>query len=326
MSSSRVTYVVLVDAGSSTSLPPFRSGALPLLPSDSNRTAHVVPSRAWFAALTFLLFTSIFHHHLTTYTHLLSTSFLCQSFSALLPPPSSLPPPAAHLCALASTALGAAPSPLARFLLVNPHPEGLSLAAAGGGAGYTRAAEMVRELRNWRVGLVVLLKAALVAAALGALTATTPTAAARTVRSRRRPHAEKGCLLPTSSAILVASSASCGEAAASPFPPPADGDAECEGGEEGDAEGGEGDDTPWIALALSLLVHLSIALLDRGAAGAVRATLDRTELNLGAHAWAVIAAGAGVAGCGAAWAWKTRRRGRVQFQARENGRCVVVTL
>ncbi|GAA5969242.1 hypothetical protein JCM21900_005015 [Sporobolomyces salmonicolor] len=326
MSSSRVTYVVLVDAGSSTSLPPFRSGALPLLPSDSNRTAHVVPSRAWFAALTFLLFTSIFHHHLTTYTHLLSTSFLCQSFSALLPPPSSLPPPAAHLCSLASTALGATPSPLARFLLVNPHPEGLSLAAAGGGAGFARAAEMVRELRNWRVGLVVLLKAALVAAALGALTAPTATAARR-VRSRRRPHEEKGCcLLPTSSALLVASSSCCGEAAASPFPPPAYGDAEFQGGEGGDAEGGDGDDTPWIALALSLLVHLSIALLDRGAAGAVRATLERTELKWGAHAWAVIAAGAGVAGCGTAWAWKTLRRGRVQLQARENGRCVVVSL
>ncbi|GAA5866792.1 hypothetical protein JCM1840_004268 [Sporobolomyces johnsonii] len=297
MSSSRVTYVVLVDA-----------------------------------ALTFLLFISIFHHHLTTYTHLLSTSFLCQSFSSLLPSSSPLPPPTAHLCALASKALAAPPSPLARFLLVNPRPElSLSLGARGGGGrgeGYARAAEMVRELRNWRVGLVVLVKAALVAAVLGALTTTTT----RKVRSRsRRARAvvrveeeeeEKGCLLlPTSSAILVASSSSL-----LPPPPAYDYDSG-ELVEEEDAEvGEEGDDTPWIALALSLLVHLSIALLDRGAAGAVRATVQRTELELGGHAWAVVAAGAGAVGYGMAWAWRALKRGRVQLKPREDARYVVVSM
>ncbi|GAA5918323.1 hypothetical protein JCM5296_005604 [Sporobolomyces johnsonii] len=321
MSSSRVTYVVLVDAGSSN--PPPSLALPPLLPSESNQTL----TRVRFAALTFLLFTSIFHHHLTTYTHLLSTSFLCQSFSSLLPASSPVPPPTAHLCALASTALAAPPSPLASFLLVNPRPEVLSLGVRG--EGYARAAEMVRELRNWRVGLVVLVKAALVAAVLGALTTTTITT--RKVRSRsRRARAvvrveeeeEKGCLLlPTSSAILVASSSSL-------LPPPAY-DYDYDEGELVEEEVGEeeGDDTPWIALALSLLVHLSIALLDRGAAGAVRATVERTELDLGVHAWAVVAAGVGAVGCGIAWAWRALKRGRVQLvKPSEDARYVVVSM
>ncbi|GAA6064258.1 hypothetical protein JCM10212_006407 [Sporobolomyces blumeae] len=145
VNSSRLTYVVLVDA-----------------------------------ALTFLLVTAIFHHHLSLFTQARSLSLLCRTFldtlaslpilSPLSPGVdySVLAPPAQEICRTAEINLvnaGSSSAPaawLTRLLLVTPDYLALRSDVSFDDELSRSSAQLyehVRSERNWRVGTFVLVKA-----------------------------------------------------------------------------------------------------------------------------------------------------------------------
>ncbi|GAA5847531.1 hypothetical protein JCM5353_004941 [Sporobolomyces roseus] len=205
-------------------------------------------------ALTFILFTSIFHSHLTSLSHLQSIVQLCSTL-----PPSPSASPAATLCSSSRLSLRETPTLLQRFLLVTR--EILSSNDATG-EGF----ETMRFKRNTRVGLFVLTKVLVVAGLFIWMSSTRSTTEEEGGISLEHEEVEKDekleiTILPTSTSTPPPSYATStlSRPSSNLMAVPTFDEEE----EEEDRQAEE--DLPWIFLAVSLILHLSVVLFDRGA-------------------------------------------------------------
>ncbi|GAA5881786.1 hypothetical protein JCM16303_006451 [Sporobolomyces ruberrimus] len=249
-------------------------------------------------ALTFILFTFLYHHHFTSLHHSSTILSLCRSLRANTS--IGLPPPFQSICHEASVTLNAPPTFIQNFLSVTREVVG-RVGPEQGLVENGREYAKIGVERNWKVVKFVLFKIIGFAIVLGILKRKTTSNEDET--GKIKLGGEGDCVL-----VVVEPTSPSKFSSTSPPPPPAYSPSSprtIDLEEDGEDE----DDLPWILLALSLIGHLSIVLFDQGAFDSLlKSSIVRDR-------WVVFGVGLFLTGMYGIWRESSRSRGRVGVEA-----------
>ncbi|GAA5900117.1 uncharacterized protein JCM6883_006093 [Sporobolomyces salmoneus] len=252
-------------------------------------------------ALTFVLFTFLYQRHFTSLTHSSTVVNLCRSLRTTSS--TGIPLPLQSPCHESSALLNAPSTFIQRFLSITKE-------VVLGGGGETESISVKTE-RNWKVLKFVAMKMVGLGMIFGFFCRSNkatsislpPTGSIRLGENEKEEFVMVVVGSESSSKPLIhVSPPAYSPTQSSPAPRIDDPEAKEEDEKENEEDE---DDLPWILLALSLIGHLAVVLIDQGALDRISTLMYPFVMDR----WIIVGSGLFLVGLLGIWReWSTRRR------------------